>query len=107
MIGLYGTAAGILTFLELGIPANKLVLGLPWYGYRYDCISTDHGDRCFIERKQFRNVSCSDAAGRQISYKTIYDLTYNYSSIWDEHSQTPYLYYTVKLQIMFTVIYNE
>ena len=92
--------------MELGIPANKLVLGLPWYGYRYDYLSTDHGDKCFIERRPFRNVSCSDAAGTQIPYTTIYNLTYNYSSLWDENSQTPYLYYTVKLKMIFTIIYN-
>ena len=29
---------GIDQFLKLGIPADKLVLGLPWYGYDYPCI---------------------------------------------------------------------
>ena len=32
---------GIGSYRRLGIPANELILGLPWYGYDYPCISTD------------------------------------------------------------------
>lgn len=33
--------SGTKKFLALGIPAEKLVLGLPWYGYDYPCSTID------------------------------------------------------------------
>ncbi|KAG1675634.1 Di-N-acetylchitobiase [Nymphon striatum] len=32
------TLKGVLKYRNLEIPFNKMVLGLPWYGYRYNCI---------------------------------------------------------------------
>lgn len=36
--------------------ADKLVLGLPWYGYRYECLgaATDQDDTCNIAQVPFR-----------------------------------------------------
>ena len=31
------TFAGVRKYLQLGAEAGKLVLGTPWYGYRYPC----------------------------------------------------------------------
>ena len=31
------TFTGIKKYLQLGVPAHKLILGVPWYGYRYPC----------------------------------------------------------------------
>jgi len=64
---------GVQQYLALGIPASKLVLGLPWYGYDYTCLAekgspVDPSARfCALEPVSFRNCSCSDAAGRQRS----------------------------------------
>jgi Di-N-acetylchitobiase len=53
----------------LKIPFEKLLLGLPWYGYFYHCISFDHTtQQCTIPAVPFRGAPCSDAAGRQIDY---------------------------------------
>ena len=49
------------------------MLGLPWYGYRYECIdaATDQDDTCNIAQVPFRDVNCSDAAGTEVSYASI------------------------------------
>ncbi len=62
---------GIGSYRRLGIPANKLILGLPWYGYDYPCISIDMHGLCIISSVPFRGVSCSDAAGSQHDYAEI------------------------------------
>lgn len=63
--------AGVASYLRLGVPAGKLVLGVPWYGYDYPCVNgsaaTDAatGAVCEIARVEFRGCNCSDAAGTQ------------------------------------------
>ncbi|XP_042211370.1 di-N-acetylchitobiase-like isoform X2 [Homarus americanus] len=39
--GIYMTGHGILTYLDLDIPGEKMILGVPWYGYNYPCLSLD------------------------------------------------------------------
>jgi len=61
---------GMHAFLDLGIPSDQLVLGLPWYGYDYPCLSlTD--DVCKIAEVPFRGVNCSDAAGKQRPFSNL------------------------------------
>lgn len=69
---------GVRQWLALGVPAKKLVLGLPWYGYDYVCQGPDAAtppladvDLCPIKPVTFQNVSCSDAAGAQRCYGEI------------------------------------
>jgi di-N-acetylchitobiase len=51
------------------IPFEKLILGLPWYGYVYNCTTFDPmTQKCVIPAVPFRGAPCSDAAGRQIDY---------------------------------------
>jgi len=38
---------GLKKFLQLGIPADKLVLGLPWYGYDYPCLHYTKVRECY------------------------------------------------------------
>lgn len=63
--------AGIHGYLQLGIPPSMLVMGVPWYGYDYPCISPSNATYCSIKSIPFRGVNCSDAAGRQVTYGTI------------------------------------
>lgn len=60
---------GIEDYLRLDIPAAKLILGVPWYGYRYECVDASFDpaeDRtCGIAQVPFRGVNCSDAAGSE------------------------------------------
>ena len=95
--GMFDTAGGVLAYLKLGIDPNKLVLGLPWYGYFYKCIKTGppQSDTCYIEEVPFRGVNCSDAAGRQISYVDIQSYVTKYGTYYDEHTATRYVWYHV------------
>jgi len=61
---------GVQDFINLGIPASKLVLGIPWYGYDYPCegeMSLDD-KLCNLKITPFRGVNCSDAAGGEVTY---------------------------------------
>ena len=93
--GLYDTAGGLMAYLKLGISADKLVLGLPWYGYDYTCVKTDRHNKCYIQEVPFRGVKCSDAAGRQVPYVDLKKLWDKYGYSYDEHSQTWYSYFNV------------
>ena len=88
--------SGVSKYLELGIPPDKLVLGLPWYGYDYPCIAFTGVDTCHMKRVPFRGANCSDAAGKQIPYSFINDLLLTRTESgrkWDEGSQSPYFDY--------------
>ena len=76
-----GVEDGMLAFEALGIAPSKLVLGLPWYGYRYPCLTGTAPDAatCPIASVPFRNVSCSDAAGSEVCYSGIRALLRNAS----------------------------
>ena len=70
-----GAILGMQHYMNLGIPASKLVLGVPWYGYRYECLAGTPPDSayCPIPLKPFRGVNCSDAAGSEVGYTSILD----------------------------------
>lgn len=67
---LAGMIAGLIEWFNLGIPPSKLILGVPWYGYRYQCLSGTNPEDlyCPIKSVPFRGVNCSDAAGKQIAH---------------------------------------
>ena len=54
------------------VPAHKLILGTPWYGYSYPCVNRvpDDADVCSIKLVPFRGVNCSDAAGTEVTRVT-------------------------------------
>lgn len=68
-----GMVRGIQRYLQLGIHAKKLILGVPWYGYRYPCLpgTKSNAQFCRIQQVPFRGVNCSDAAGVEIAYASI------------------------------------
>lgn len=51
------------------VPPSKLVLGVPWYGYAYECIDAPAPAEavCEIRRVTWRGVNCSDAVGGEVS----------------------------------------
>ncbi|GBG29617.1 Di-N-acetylchitobiase [Hondaea fermentalgiana] len=68
-----GTRHGVQRYLDLGISPSKLILGVPWYGYRYPCLPGTASDArfCPIKEVPFRGVNCSDAAGRELPYDSL------------------------------------
>ena len=73
------TMSGMAAWADLGVPPAKLVLGVPWYGYRYRCIDGAAPDAayCPIERVTWRGVNCSDAVGSELNYADIRQLLAN------------------------------
>ncbi|XP_062510251.1 di-N-acetylchitobiase-like isoform X1 [Corticium candelabrum] len=89
------TVEGIEMFRKYGIPDSKLVLGQPWYGYNYPCISMSDGNICHLEEVPFRGVNCSDAAGSEENYSDIQKLLINSTSgrIWNATLCAPFFDY--------------
>jgi di-N-acetylchitobiase len=57
---------------SLLIPNKKILIGVPWYGYIYQCLSFNPTHKaCVIPAVPFRGAPCSDAAGREIDYPVI------------------------------------
>ena len=92
------TAAGIASYMSLGIPADKLVLGQPWYGYDYPCLTLTDEFICTIPKVPFRGVNCSDAAGTQRPYYIIRELIRNSTAFvqWNATLQAPFFHYRTK-----------
>ncbi|CAG2235869.1 CTBS [Mytilus edulis] len=93
----YNAVKGIKAYHQLGISPDKLVLGVPWYGYMYTCLNLTNDDVCFIKHVPFRGVNCSDAAGSQINYSSmkIY-LPHSPDGIkWNNVTETPYFNFKV------------
>lgn len=113
---------GVARYLALGIPPSKIILGTPWYGYVYECISGGlaPGEACEIDRVPFREANCSDAAGNQTTFMEVMDLFDNGicpgdliepcevaagAMMWDEATLSPYFTFTSGRRV-FQVIMN-
>ncbi|XP_075878862.1 di-N-acetylchitobiase [Nelusetta ayraudi] len=82
-------------YLNLSIDHKKLVMGLPWYGYDYSCLSLSEEGVCTIEKVPFRGAPCSDAAGKQKAYKWIMQQVNGSMTgrLWDDNQKAPYFNY--------------
>lgn len=89
-----GTVRGISRYLALGIPPSQLILGVPWYGYRYPCLPGTASDArfCPIASRPFRGVNCSDAAGTEVPVSSMLQRLANSTTglQWDESQGAPY-----------------
>ena len=75
---------GLRKYLEAGVPAKQLILGVPWYGYGYTCLegqgpgtaslANAASPYCVIEQVPFRGVPCSDAAGGELAYVGVMEM---------------------------------
>ncbi|KAK1165403.1 di-N-acetylchitobiase [Acipenser oxyrinchus oxyrinchus] len=89
------TLAAYTDYLKMNIDPKKLVMGVPWYGYDYACLEFTQEGVCTIPKVSFRGAPCSDAAGRQISYKTMMRQINSSISgrLWDDVQRAPYYNY--------------
>ena len=89
------TFSGVRKYLQLGVESEKLVLGVPWYGYRYPCQQLSAGV-CYIEEVPFRGCNCTDAAGREFAYKDIINFLKKSHTgrQWDEVAKAPHFDYS-------------
>lgn len=85
----FGMQHGLRRFLDLGVRPDQLVLGVPWYGYRYPCIdgTPSTARTCPIAEVPFRGINCSDAAGSEVGIQDIIDkLTHSTTGrLWDAY----------------------
>lgn len=91
-------ASGLTNFTSLSIPADKLILGVPWYGYTYTCIDDPAPDQnvCTIQRVTWRGVNCSDAVGSEIDYSYVNSLIANNATravAWNDTLSAPFFDY--------------
>jgi Di-N-acetylchitobiase len=92
---------GISDYIQIKVPPEKLILGVPWYGYKYECIDPDFnpesGKTCEISQVPFRGVNCSDAAGSEVAYANIRSIVNegrNSSSVMrDNYMNVPFFNY--------------
>ena len=103
------TTAGVLEYVTMGIPVNKLVLGLPWYGYDYPCTAVSQTGVCSIKEVPFRGAACSDAAGTQRDFDNILLLLANSSSgrVFDKATSSPYFMYKANDGTQHQVWYDD
>jgi len=82
----------------LGIPSNKLLMGLPFYGYNYQCIGVDanlNNTVCHLKLDPYLGVNCSDAVGNEVAYGDIMNMIYNSTTKispiqWDSINYSPF-----------------
>ena len=97
-------------YQSLGIRPEKLVLGLPWYGYDYPCLKLQSSNVCTIKSIPFRGVNCSDAAGREIPYSKIQDLMVSRMTQgpnWDPASSSWFFNYEDSVGVDHQVWYDD
>lgn len=65
--------SGIFGYLKLGIKPDKLVLGVPWYGYDYPCETLSKvSEYIFMNILQLTHLMCSRAESKQVIFLFIY-----------------------------------
>ncbi len=70
------------TYLSAGVPAKKLMIGLPWYGYNWPVSST--------ARK-----ATATAAGVAATYAATENLSKTYTKVFDQTTKVPWMSYTL------------
>eukprot|EP01126_Amoeba_proteus_P038673 TRINITY_DN4043_c0_g1_i10.p1 TRINITY_DN4043_c0_g1~~TRINITY_DN4043_c0_g1_i10.p1 ORF type:complete len:356 (-),score=50.55 TRINITY_DN4043_c0_g1_i10:1611-2678(-) len=85
---------GMQEFMSLGISEDKLVMGLPWYGHDFKCVSPVNITVCPLAFGPWRGVKCTDAGSPEIVYSEIISKYVPISRVmWDQVSASPWLNY--------------
>ncbi|MCC3356339.1 glycosyl hydrolase family 18 protein [Bacillus sp. REN16] len=74
----------ITAYLDAGVPAEKIVMGVPFYGYRYNVTSSENNGL-----RQPYQGSGSATYGKIMREDYVNN---GYERFWDEGTQTPYLF---------------
>ncbi|KAE8609396.1 hypothetical protein XENTR_v10011801 [Xenopus tropicalis] len=84
------TLTGYDQFINLGINPKKLVMGIPWYGYDYECLKLTKDNKCILFKE-----SLLDSAAQQVPYSTIMkQLNSSLSGrLWDDFQKSPFFNY--------------
>ncbi|XP_018589751.2 di-N-acetylchitobiase isoform X1 [Scleropages formosus] len=103
------TLIGYEQYLMLNIDPQKIVMGVPWYGYDYPCLKLSEEGVCSIPKVSFKGAPCSDAAGRQIPYSTIMKQVNNSMTgrLWDPFQLAPYYNYKAEDGTIHQVWYDD
>ena len=104
------TLHGIQKYQQLGIPIRKLVLGLPWYGYDYICLTLSADNICTIKAVSRVGAPCSDAVGKQINYSDIMENFLPISTsgrLYNATSESPYFNYRASDGTVHQIWYDD
>ncbi|XP_072516490.1 di-N-acetylchitobiase [Salminus brasiliensis] len=103
------TLAAYDQYVGMKIDPKKLVMGVPWYGYDYTCLSLSQEGICTIPKVPFRGAPCSDASGKQKPYRTMMKQVNTSISgrLWDEIQLAPYYNYKDKDGKLHQVWYDD
>ncbi|XP_060478465.1 di-N-acetylchitobiase isoform X1 [Panthera onca] len=103
------TLTGYDDYIKIGINPEKLVMGIPWYGYDYTCLKLLEDRVCTIPKVPSWRASCGIASGQQVPYKII--MKHVNSSIsgshWDKNQQASYYNYKLIYLLGETVLVLE
>lgn len=83
------TRIGAKLFLDIGIPADKLVVALPWYGYKHTCACLSDDRWCVSTRKGFQCIRMA------IDYGTVSQMLSQSMGVqqWSEWYESPFMNY--------------
>lgn len=89
------TQAGVAAFRAIGIQGDKLVLGLPWYGYIYNCLNLTDQNLCYIKKDPKNAKHCTQGVGSELDYKKILKILPNSMGgrQWSDVYKSPFLNY--------------
>ncbi|MDR1363879.1 MAG: glycoside hydrolase family 18 protein [Spirochaetaceae bacterium] len=86
--GGWSTAQAVQAFLEAGVPPNKIVLGVGFYGHAWEGVSEGARHGLF---QGYERVSPLDGLGWD-KIKLLLEADSGYTRYWDDEAKAPYLY---------------